>query len=275
MIMSGLFIAHLIGDFTLQHLTSARLAHRPILRHAAGLAAYLILFLPIIVLFGSTADAFAVLAILAAGHLLLDIGRVRIPSRTAAHPGMNGLVSFFVDLLLHATLLTGCGLLLQNLVPNAIGLFVSNWLGGQIGTEMLHHLAVRLLAYLFCFSPTAALVKRVFDCMPPVADAPAKEKAGTSSIIIESSVRQGVRHHRESDPFNTGYLIGILERFVILTLGFSGQLGAIGFVIAAKSLARFNQLNDRDFAEKYLVGTLLSVAVALACITGASYLTGG
>ena len=62
-------------------------------------------------------------------------------------------------------------------------------------------------------------------------------------------------------------LIGVLERIIILTLWLNGQLGAIGFVLAAKSLARFNQLSDRNFAEKYLVGTLLSVVIALFCIT--------
>jgi hypothetical protein len=33
-------------------------------------------------------------------------------------------------------------------------------------------------------------------------------------------------------------------------------------VIAAKTLARFRQLDDRDFAEYYLLGTLASVAIA-------------
>ena len=51
-----------------------------------------------------------------------------------------------------------------------------------------------------------------------------------------------------------------------------GQLGAIGFVLAAKSLARFKQLDDRDFAEKYLVGTLLSVLIALLSIMGGNAL---
>ena len=45
-----------------------------------------------------------------------------------------------------------------------------------------------------------------------------------------------------------------------------GQYGAIGFVLTAKSLARFNQLNDQSFAEKYLVGTLLSSFLAIVCI---------
>jgi hypothetical protein len=34
--------------------------------------------------------------------------------------------------------------------------------------------------------------------------------------------------------------------------------------VAAKTLARFKQLDERPFAEKYLVGTLASVTVAVA-----------
>ena len=37
---------------------------------------------------------------------------------------------------------------------------------------------------------------------------------------------------------------------------------AVGFVIAAKTIARFKQLDDRGFAEYYLLGTLASVSVA-------------
>ena len=46
----------------------------------------------------------------------------------------------------------------------------------------------------------------------------------------------------------------------------SGNIGAIGFVLAAKGITRFRQLDDRDFAEYVLIGTLLSV--------GATMLTG-
>ena len=43
----------------------------------------------------------------------------------------------------------------------------------------------------------------------------------------------------------------MLEREIILILGLMGQFGAIGFVLTAKSLARFRQLEDKEFAEKY------------------------
>ena len=42
-----------------------------------------------------------------------------------------------------------------------------------------------------------------------------------------------------------------------------GADAAIGFVIAAKTIARFRLLDDRDFAEYYLLGTLGSVSVAI------------
>jgi hypothetical protein len=60
-----------------------------------------------------------------------------------------------------------------------------------------------------------------------------------------------------------GRAIGILERAVALTLVLLGQYGALGLVIAAKSLARFKALEDREFAEYFLVGTLASLLLAL------------
>ena len=60
-----------------------------------------------------------------------------------------------------------------------------------------------------------------------------------------------------------GATIGIIERLLIATFVLTGAEAAIGFVVAAKTLARFRQLDDRDFAEYYLLGTLASVSVAL------------
>ena len=38
------------------------------------------------------------------------------------------------------------------------------------------------------------------------------------------------------------------------------------FVLTAKSVALYKQLEDKKFAEKYLVGTLFSATIAIACI---------
>ncbi len=60
-----------------------------------------------------------------------------------------------------------------------------------------------------------------------------------------------------------GGTIGVLERLLICVFVLTGTDVAIGFVVAAKTLARFRQLDDREFAEYYLLGTLASVAVAI------------
>ena len=67
-------------------------------------------------------------------------------------------------------------------------------------------------------------------------------------------------------PARVGATIGILERLLIVVFVLAGTDAAIGFVVAAKTIARFRQLDDRDFAEYYLLGTLASVSVAI--VTG-------
>ena len=54
-----------------------------------------------------------------------------------------------------------------------------------------------------------------------------------------------------------------MERAVGLTLVLLGEYGALGLIIAAKSLARFKALEDREFAEYFLIGTLTSLLLAL------------
>ena len=69
-------------------------------------------------------------------------------------------------------------------------------------------------------------------------------------------------HASPAPPGRVGEAIGIIERLLIVTFVLAGAEAAIGLVIAAKTLARFKQLDDRDFAEYYLLGTLASVAIA-------------
>jgi hypothetical protein len=66
-----------------------------------------------------------------------------------------------------------------------------------------------------------------------------------------------------ASPARIGATIGVLERLLIVTLVLTNATAAIGLVLGAKTLARFKQLDDRDFAEYYLLGTLASVAIAL------------
>jgi hypothetical protein len=47
-----------------------------------------------------------------------------------------------------------------------------------------------------------------------------------------------------------------------------GEYSAVGWIIAAKSLARFKALEDREFAEYFLVGTLASFLLAVLAGVG-------
>lgn len=64
-----------------------------------------------------------------------------------------------------------------------------------------------------------------------------------------------------------GKWIGLLERALITYLVLINQLGIIGFVLAVKSLTRFKMLDDKIFAEYYLLGTLLSVVYTFLAFT--------
>jgi hypothetical protein len=93
----------------------------------------------------------------------------------------------------------------------------------------------------------------------------------------EKMPRSAPERASSASPARIGATIGILERLLIATLVLAGSEAAIGLVVAAKTLARFRQLDDRDFAEYYLLGTLASVAVAVgsALLAAAAFRTLG
>jgi hypothetical protein len=69
------------------------------------------------------------------------------------------------------------------------------------------------------------------------------------------------REHEE--VINAGLYIGWLERFLVLTALFLQSPAAVGFILAAKSIARYPELKSVRFAEYFLIGTLLSVSIAI------------
>ncbi|MEW6382257.1 MAG: DUF3307 domain-containing protein [bacterium] len=75
---------------------------------------------------------------------------------------------------------------------------------------------------------------------------------------FEESTSQGLAR--------AGLWIGCLERVLILTFVLLNQFGAIGFLIAAKSIFRFNEISlpeRRKEAEYILIGTMLSFTIAI------------
>lgn len=58
---------------------------------------------------------------------------------------------------------------------------------------------------------------------------------------------------------NAGKLIGIVERFLVLALILIGEFSAVGLILAAKSILRFNKTQKSEYV---LIGTLLSFGFA-------------
>ena len=65
---------------------------------------------------------------------------------------------------------------------------------------------------------------------------------------------------------NAGMYIGILERLFVFGFVVTGNWEGIGFLLAAKSVFRFGDLNkskDRSLTEYVLIGTLISFGIAI------------
>lgn len=60
-----------------------------------------------------------------------------------------------------------------------------------------------------------------------------------------------------------GRLIGWLERSLIFLLFLIGQPGGIGFLVAAKSILRFEETKREAIGEYVLIGTLFSFTLAI------------
>lgn len=66
---------------------------------------------------------------------------------------------------------------------------------------------------------------------------------------------------------NAGKWIGMVERIIILVFVYYGQYAAIGLLVAAKGIIRFNEKDRQEIKTEYLViGTLMSIGLAI--ITG-------
>lgn len=84
------------------------------------------------------------------------------------------------------------------------------------------------------------------------------------AVLVRMSLDQLFPQGKMRGETSAGKYIGILERLLIMTLVAANTISAVGFVFTAKSIARFNEISDnRQFAEYYLVGTLVSFLVAL------------
>ena len=135
--------------------------------------------------------------------------------------------AFFIDQILHLFFIV------------VIAWLFSKYFG--IGPLFILHINTEYLliitGFLICAKPANVLIKEIFKA-------------------FEISISEN------NDLPNAGKLIGIIERFLVLTFILLNQFEAVGFLIAAKSILRYRN-NDTLKTEYVLIGTMLSFGLAI------------
>ncbi|GGP42851.1 hypothetical protein GCM10009347_08240 [Shewanella algicola] len=264
-----LFI-HIICDFYLQpdSWVEAKKAHTyrspelyfHSLLHGVGL------ILPAMVLGIDWRSTVCLVVIVAVTHFVIDLWKVTTPK--------GGKLAYFViDQALHVLVLV------------AIAFHVTD--GASIEAVLTHeHFSDGVLvvfAYLLILKPTSIVIGAVLGKYPiensaedtsvnantsvnvdtmEANDAAADPVTAVAKVTTASPVNAGATN--VSGLVAGGELIGYLERLLILTFTLVGSYAAVGFVLAAKSIFRFGELNqsaNRSMTEYVLIGSLLSVVI--------------
>ena len=285
-----LVLAHGLADFILQTdgISAAKCKHKwqGYARH--GLAVFICTFAA--VHFYGWKSALLAAGLVTAAHVALDwlknIGRTLYAEilKREARPGVPGLL---IDQALHLLTLLWAWRLLDRPVDTAVAGFYAGVLAplGQFpGAERV---VSGLAVYTLVAFGGAVLIRFALDQVFPlgyidgkqrkkldkvpslVADEQGKELDKVPSSVADEQGKEldivpNPVADEQGKEVAAGKYIGILERILILTLTVTGNISAISVVFAAKSIARFSELSNKQFAEYYLVGTLLSFLLALA-----------
>ena len=147
---------------------------------------------------------------------------------------------------------------LNYVVPVALAV-VSSWMRCSPRFDVDYRLAFLIV---FLSHPANYLIRWALERSDSALKRLSATDGGTAIAQVAATGDSG-RDARE-DRLKVGRKIGTIERWLIVLLMATDNIASIGLVITAKSIVRYPQLSDRDFAEYYLFGTLLSVVLALA-----------
>lgn len=84
-----------------------------------------------------------------------------------------------------------------------------------------------------------------------------------SSVFINKLFYDLFPESGQGKIFDVGSIIGMFERVLTLIFAYFGNFAAIAIIITVKTWARANDLKEPGFRNKYLLGTLASLVLAL------------
>lgn len=267
--LSWLVLGHLLADFVLQpdHVATRKFGRGAEAWRALGIHSLIVglVVAPTVLVYGLPGVGYVLVTVVT--HLVIDRAKIRAtlrmdqvdPAPAAGEgsgdaemvPGWTPLpgVWFLLDQLAHLGVLVGAwALLLARVQPldwwqDLVARIAASGDGEAIGRTAL---AIGVLGALVVANTRAGSLF-----------------VGTLVRAPRPPVVQDTRTDGGPSVARIGATIGVIERLLIITLVLAGGVAAVGLVIAAKTIARFRQLEDRLFAEYYLLGTLASVSVAV------------
>ena len=129
--------------------------------------------------------------------------------------------------------------------------------------DQILHIAILFAVFKFFkfnnnFAGHYDLIKIVFVCSLILVP---------SSIFISKLYIDIFNDSSQINVFEKGSIIGILERILVLIFACFNDFAAIAIIITVKTWARSIDIkeNEKDFREKYLLGTLASLVISLLC----------
>lgn len=237
-IFTAYLLMHLLGDFIFQTSGLSRKkenSYRFVLLHAMIYSLSFLMSLPFLALPGVWLPHIILLCVL---HLMVDTVKYQAQKRyrqrqVAVSP--EGPGPYLIDQAVHLLIL----FIMALNAPDAGPLATAPWVN-------------RLLAML---SWDGSLLL-AWSCMVVAVWKPA-------NITVKQIVGPYKPDEPEGAKKNAGAMIGTMERLIMALFLGLGQYAAIGLVLTAKSVARFDMLKDKQFSEYYLLGTLLSTLFVL------------
>jgi hypothetical protein len=239
----ALLLAHVLGDFPLQtgRMVRGKIALRAgsFLRHSL---VHLLLSVAALAMFTHVglwqAATGAALVLLIGGHLALDLAKSALIRR---FPGLDGALLYVTDQLLHVVLVALAAAIALQAAPPVAGVFGA-WTSGR--DTVLVYLVV-ITATVF---PAGYLIRYLLRPL--------------SRQLAASRDYQAPPYDSLEGLSNAGLYLGWLERGLLVVAFAMASFTAVGLIIGAKSVARYPEFKSRAFAEYFLIGTLISVAIA-------------
>lgn len=207
-------------------------------------------------------------------HLIIDLLKIKLVDRYTVRDNFNKLWFFVLDQLLHLfMLLVAMHFFFQISIVTYVDRFFQ--LLFEEGPELDAATTILVIVIILIFGTAVSghIIRILLGSLPGQlltfeGKYTFKNDLKEPSYPEASKGDRGLTEQYSYMIFNKhdmsrGKLIGYIERLLVILLTYYSSYPAIAFIVTAKSIARFKQMDDRDWAEYFLLGTLTSMFLGI------------